>query len=132
MNEFVTKLSNLEFFQGDTIVIPFEFYDGKNNPIDLRYVKIEWKLCPFGQYETPVLILSNENTAPNGEKEIVVREVEPYNICYVNIPSEYTENLTDIKYTQQPSLVLERDGYTEYYIRAEGDILLKPMIRREI
>lgn len=49
-NYYIQKLPDLEFFAGDTITIPFIFYDSQMNPIDLHRVDVYWYLCPYGQF----------------------------------------------------------------------------------
>ena len=126
-NDYVLKIPDMTFFQGDTIVIPFEFYDGQNQPIDLTTVTVYWYLCPYGKPKSPVLILDSRTQDEKGETKIVINEGEK-NLCYVNLSVEDTKNMTYVKYTQQPVIVLTNSRGTRRYIRAEGNIIFKPMI----
>lgn len=127
-NAYVKQIDDLTFFQGDTVTIPFEFYDGENNPIDLSLVDIYWYLCPFGQYRTPVLILSSKDLDSSGVPKITIDETQP-NLCFVNLSQDDTGNLDYIKYTHQPILIFKNSRGTRRYIRAEGNIIFKPQIR---
>lgn len=127
-NAYVKQIDDLTFFQGDTVTIPFEFYDGENNPIDLSFVDIYWYLCPFGQYRTPVLILSSKDLDSSGVPKITIDETQP-NLCFVNLSQDDTGNLDYIKYTHQPILIFKNSRGTRRYIRAEGNIIFKPQIR---
>lgn len=126
-NDCVLKIPDMTFFQGDTIVIPFEFYDGQNQPIDLTTVTVYWYLCPYGKPKSPVLVLDSKTKNEKGETKIVINEGEK-NLCYVNLSVEDTKNMTYVKYTQQPVIVLTNSRGTRRYIRAEGNIIFKPMI----
>lgn len=84
---YVSQIIDLTFFQGDTITIPFIFFDGQNNPIDLRRVDVYWYCCPYGQYKTPALILSDKQKDSLGTPKIVINEAQP-NLCYVNLSYE--------------------------------------------
>lgn len=127
-NAYVKQIDDLTFFQGDTVTIPFEFYDGENNPIDLSFVDIYWYLCPFGQYRTPVLILSSKDLDSSGVPKITIDETQP-NLCFVNLSQDDTGNLDYIKYTHQPILIFKNSRGTRRYIRAEGNIIFKPQIK---
>lgn len=126
-NEYVMQIPDMTFFQGDTIIIPFEFYDGQNTPIDLTRVTVYWYLCPYGKPKSPVLVLDSVTKDAKGETKIVVNEGMP-NVCYVNLNVEDTKSMTYGKYTQQPVVVLTNSRGTRRYIRAEGNIIFKPMI----
>lgn len=126
-SEYVMQIPDMTFFQGDTIVIPFEFYDGLNNPIDLRRVTVYWYCCPYGKTKSPELILDSVTKDVKGETKIVINERVP-NLCYVNLTVEETKKMTSVKYTQQPVIVLTNSRGTRRYIRAEGNIIFKPMI----
>lgn len=127
-NEYVTHLDDLEFFQGDTVTIPFEFYDGENNPIDLTMVKVYWYLCPYGRFNSPAVVLDSFTLNSEGLTDIIINQKNK-NVCYVNLNQEITKNLNYIKYTQQPVVVLTRGSIIEKYIRAEGNIIFKPAIK---
>ena len=126
-NVYVSQIDDLTFFQGDTVTIPFEFYDGENTPIDLHLVDVYWYCCPYGRYKTPALILSDKQKDDLGVGKITIDELEP-NICYVNLSYEDTRKLNYIKYTHQPVIVLKNSRGTRRYIRAEGNIIFKPYI----
>lgn len=125
---YVSKIVDLEFFQGDTVTIPFEFFDGNNDPIDLRRVDVYWYLCPYGRYNVPSLILSDKVKDSQGVSEIVINEAQP-NLCYVHLSYEQTQKLNFIKYTHQPVIILKNSNGTRRYIRAEGNIIFKPYIK---
>lgn len=128
INVYVTKIDNLEFFQGDTVTIPFEFVDGDGNPIDLRYVDVYWYLCPYGQYRSPALVMSDKTMDNVGNPQIEIDDIQ-HNICYVHLSYLDTRKLDYIKYSHQPVLILKNSLGTRRYIRAEGDIIFKPYIR---
>ena len=128
INVYVTKIDNLEFFQGDTVTIPFEFVDGDGNPIDLRYVDVYWYLCPYGQYRSPALVMNDKTMDNVGNPQIEIDDIQ-HNICYVHLSYLDTRKLDYIKYSHQPVLILKNSLGTRRYIRAEGDIIFKPYIR---
>lgn len=127
-NEYVMQIPDMTFFQGDTVTIPFEFYDGQNTPIDLTNVTVYWYCCPYGKPNSPTLVLDSVTKNALGETKIVINERTP-NLCYVNLSAEDTKNMTYVKYTQQPVIVLTNSRGTRRYIRAEGNIIFKPMIK---
>lgn len=128
-NIYVEQLPDLEFFQGDTVTIPFRFVNGLNEPIDLRFTTVYWRLCPYGRYNSPVLILDSVTPGATGEKNIVINETDP-SICYVNLETDMTKQMVNIKYTHQPIISLTKPGpIYEEYIRAEGNIIFKPRIK---
>lgn len=126
-NIYVSEIADLTFFQGDTVTIPFIFYDGDNEPIDLHRVDVYWYLCPYGRYKTPALILSDKQLDAMGIPKIVINDAQP-NLCYVNLSFEDTKKLNYVKYTHQPVIVLKNSRGTRRYIRAEGNIIFKPYI----
>ena len=128
INVYVTKIDNLEFFQGDTVTIPFEFVDGDGDPIDLRYVDVYWYLCPYGQYRSPALVMNDKTMDNVGNPQIEIDDIQ-HNICYVHLSYLDTRKLDYIKYSHQPVLILKNSLGTRRYIRAEGDIIFKPYIR---
>lgn len=127
-NKYVQQLDDLTFFQGDTITIPFEFYDGENNPIDLNQVDVYWYLCPYGKYDTPSLILSEKDLDSSGIPKITIDELQD-NLCYVNLSQEDTGGLEYGKYTHQPVIIFKNSRGTRRYIRAEGNIIFKHQIK---
>ena len=126
-NDYVLKIPDMTFFQGDTITIPFEFYDGVGRPIDLTSLDVYWYLCPYGKPKSPVLILDNKTPNENGEIKIVINE-RIKNLCYVNLSVDDTKNMNYVKYTHQPVIVVNTKTGLKRFIRAEGNITFKPMI----
>lgn len=112
-NSYVTKIRDLEYFQGDKISIPFAFKDENNNMIDLRRVRVELRICPYGQPDYPVLV-----------KAAQINQSEPHR-CLVNLYLEDTINLDYGKYTYQPVII----NGTDEYIRAQGYIIFSRRIR---
>lgn len=129
-NFYVQKIEDLTFFQGDTVTIPFAWYDGYNNPIDLSNVDIYWYLCPYGKYNMPVITLSESDLDSSGVPKITIDETEP-NLCFIHLTEEDTGQLDYIKYTQQPVLVFKNSRGTRKYLRAEGNIIFKPEIKED-
>ena len=84
-------------------------------------------MCPYGKPKSPVLVLDSVTKDAKGETKIVINEGTP-NVCYVNLSVEDTKSMTYVKYTQQPVVVLTNSRGTRRYIRAEGNIIFKPMI----
>ena len=113
------SLEDCECIQGDTMSLYYEFYDTEGNPLDLRRAKMYVILCPYGQYNNPVLT-----------KEGIISSGTP-NMCVVNLSKEDTMDLKDIKYNQQPVIVLGEDSDEESireYRRAQGDFIMYPAI----
>lgn len=125
---YIQQIDDLQFFQGDTVTIPFSFVNGNNQPIDLRYYEVWWYLCPYGRYKSPTLVLNSVDLNEFGIPEIIIDDGTP-NICYVNLDDSLTKELDYVKYTHQPVVVLRRNNKVEKYLRAEGNILFKPEIR---
>jgi len=130
LSGYAFTIDDLEFFQGDTVDIPFLFVDANGDDIIIQgqdYVK--WYLCPFGQYKNTVMELSSQNA-----DEITVDISYPDNggspqcICYVHLNADNTKYLTYGKYTQQPVLFHNTGSVTEQYRRAQGTILMKQKI----
>lgn len=120
---YVTQLQDLEFFQGDTVSIPFLFTDSDGDPIPLKPSdSVKWYLCPFGQYRQPVIILDSNS---DDGKLIIDKDT---NVVYVNLDEQITKNLTYGKYIQQPVLFYDSGGNTNRYLRAEGNIIFKQKI----
>ena len=120
---YVTQLEDLEFFQGDTVTIPFVFVDQDGDTIPLKESdSVRWYLCPFGQYRQPVIILDSKS-----DDDAITVDDET-NIVYVHLSEGVTKNLTYGKYTQQPVLVYNTAGKLHKYIRAEGNIIFKQNI----
>lgn len=120
---YVNTIDDMEFFQGDTVTIPFKFLDSDGDVIDLTGGDImKWYLCPFGQFQAPVLELSSENP-----DDIWVDPVT--SIAYVKLDDEKTGSLTYGKYVQQPVLFHNVGNSMKRYLRAQGNILFKYKIR---
>lgn len=119
-NGYVTQIPDLEFFQGDTLSIPFGFYydDAYLEPIDLTGCSVEWRLCPYGQYEYVALT----------KKAIISPDKTHY--CIVDLSIDDTRDLDYIKYSHQiVVLFTDLKGRVREYLRAEGDIIFRPRIR---
>lgn len=123
------RIDDIEFFQGDTITIPFQFIDYNDEPIELRgspnsktYVK--WFLCPYGQYQNPLVELKSD-PANSSAGDIIIDE--DTNIVYVNLNDSITNNLIYGKYVQQ--IVLYYDpldgGDLKEFRRAQGFVNFK-------
>lgn len=131
-NMFYQQIDDIEFFQGDTITIPFQFIDYNNDVIQLRktdrsqtYVK--WLLCPYGQFQNPVIELKSSVTGTNND-DITIDDVT--NIAYVKLDSSKTRNLIYGKYVQQIILYYDfEDGSTQKeFRRAQGFVIFKQKI----
>ena len=85
--DYSQQIDDITFFQGDTITIPFQFIDFDGDVVTLRktpksqtYVK--WLLCPFGQYQNPLIELKSDSVnSPSGDVYID----DETNIVYVHI-----------------------------------------------
>lgn len=122
-SDYVTQIQDLEFFQGDTVSIPFMFVDVDGEPIPIRSSdSVKWYLCPFGQYKQPVIILDSKS----GDGKIVIDRNT--NIVYINLDEKLTKNLTYGKYVQQPVLFYDINGTLTRFQRAEGNIIFKQKI----
>ena len=131
-NMFYQQIDDIEFFQGDTITIPFQFIDYNNDVIQLRktdrsqtYVK--WLLCPYGQFQNPVIELKSSVTGTNND-DITIDDIT--NIAYVKLDSSKTRNLIYGKYVQQIILYYDfEDGSTQKeFRRAQGFVIFKQKI----
>lgn len=125
-NEFVsyvTKIADIEFFQGDTVVLPFRFMDGNNRVIPIMASDyFVWYLCPYGNYDMPVLQLDSRTDTDNIWYDTAL------NVYYVKITNEQTKYLDYGKYVQQPVLFAKSGSGVERFQRAEGTIILKRKI----
>lgn len=121
---YVNTIDDMEFFQGDTVTIPFKFLDSNGDVIDLTGGDtMKWYLCPFGQFQAPAIVLSSENP-----DEIFVDPIT--SVAYVKLNDSITGDLTYGKYVQQPVLYHNLGtGNTERYLRAQGNVLFKYKIR---
>ena len=131
-NMFYQQIDDIEFFQGDTITIPFQFIDYNNDVIQLRktdksqtYVK--WLLCPYGQFQNPVIELKSSVTGVDND-DIVIDDIT--NIAYVKLDSAKTRNLIYGKYIQQIILYYDfEDGAMQKeFRRAQGSVIFKQKI----
>ncbi|MCC8022613.1 MAG: hypothetical protein LIO46_02345 [Clostridiales bacterium] len=116
ISDYAAHIKPLSCYKGDTITLLFEFFYEDGTPIDLTLnVRPFWYLCPFWEYDNPVL-----------KKDMVISEVAR-NRASVLLYAEDTEDLDAIKYTQQPILqsVLQPQ---KYYRRSEGSIVFKENI----
>lgn len=120
---YVSKIADIEFFQGDTIVLPFKFLDSDGNVIPVRQSDYFcWYLCPYGQYDMPVLVLDSRTDTENIWRDTSL------NIYYVKITINQTRYLDYGKYTHQPVLFANSGEAVERFQRAEGTIILKRKI----
>lgn len=123
------RIDDIEFFQGDTITIPFQFVDYDGEPITLRpspksrtYVK--WSLCPYGQYQNPLVELKSD-PANSSAGDIVIDE--DTNVAYIRLDDSITSNLVFGKYVQQVALYYDfMDGSPlKEFRRAQGFVVFK-------
>ena len=123
------RIDDIEFFQGDTITIPFQFVDYDGEPITLRpspksrtYVK--WSLCPYGQYQNPLVELKSD-PANSSAGDIVIDE--DTNVAYIRLDDSITSNLVFGKYVQQIALYYDfMDGSPlKEFRRAQGFVVFK-------
>lgn len=123
------RIDDIEFFQGDTITIPFQFVDYDGKPILLRpspksrtYVK--WSLCPYGQYQNPLVELKSD-PANSSAGDIVIDE--DTNVAYIRLDDSITSNLVFGKYVQQIALYYDfMDGSPlKEFRRAQGFVVFK-------
>ena len=129
---FSQQIDDIEFFQGDTITIPFQFIDFNGDVITLRKTNnsqtyVKWQLCPYGQYQATLIELKSDvNDPQNGNVSIDTDT----NIVYVNLDSAMTANLTFGKYVQQIVLYYDfEDGNSQKeFRRAQGFLIFKQKI----
>lgn len=123
-DSYYTKLDLLKMFVGDTLTIPYVFFydEEETEPINLTDPGVEaiWNLCPYGQYDYPVLSKKMSVSLTNN------------NLATVALELSDTVNLNDNRYTFQPILRNVTPEKTREYIRYEGDALLFPRIRHEV
>jgi len=124
-NTYVGVIPSMEYFREDTINIHFRFWyppdgNGELKPIDLTHdIKPMWYLCPYNQFQNPVV-----------EKQMLVSAVNK-NMATVRLTSKDTQYLDFIKYTHQPVLETLEDNPSKF-IRAEGSIMFNPHINGNI
>lgn len=131
--DYSQQIDDIEFFQGDTITIPFQFIDFDGDVITLRktpksqtYVK--WVLCPYGQYQNPLIELkSTTNNLPSDDIYID----DETDIVYVHLDDSKTQSFIYGKYTQQIILYYDfEDGNLQKeFRRAEGFVIFKQKIQ---
>lgn len=131
--DYSQQIDDIEFFQGDTITIPFQFIDFDGDIITLRktpksqtYVK--WVLCPYGQYQNPLIELkSTTNNLPSDDIYID----DETDIVYVHLDDSKTQSFIYGKYTQQIILYYDfEDGNSQKeFRRAEGFVIFKQKIQ---
>lgn len=129
---FYQQIDDIEFFQGDSITIPFQFVGYNNEVIKLRksnssktYVK--WQLCPYGQFQSPLIELQSSTSNPSvGSVAIDTAK----NIVYVTLSNSMTDSLVLGKYVQQVTLCYDfEDGNpVKEFRRAQGFIIFKQKI----
>ena len=125
------QIDDMEFFQGDTIIIPFQFIDYDGDPIILNlspknktYVK--WLLCPYGQYGNPLLELKSDPTNSSAGDIVVDDDT---NIAYVKLTDSLTKSLIYGKYVQQIVLYYDNgSGTLREFRRAQGFVTFKRKI----
>lgn len=126
------QIDDIEFFQGDTVTIPFQFIDYDNDVVELRastnsktYVK--WLLAPYGQYQNPIIELESDKTNPS-TGDVTIDTLT--NIVYVHLDGSLTQNLIYGKYVQQIVLYYDQlDGSAlKEFRRAQGFVNFKHKI----
>lgn len=123
ITSYVSKIQDIEFFQGDTIVLPFKFIDSEGATLTIQPNDyFVWYLCPYGNYDMPVLILDSRYDTDNVWRDTSL------NVYYVRITNEQTKYLDYGKYVHQPVLFANSGSGMERFQRAEGTILLKRKI----
>jgi hypothetical protein len=131
--DYSQQIDDITFFQGDTITIPFQFIDFDGDVVTLRktpksqtYVK--WLLCPFGQYQNPLIELKSDSVnSPSGDVYID----DETNIVYVHIDDSKTQKLIHGKYVQQIILYydFENGNPQKEFRRAQGFVIFNEKIR---
>lgn len=130
---FVQQIDDIEFFQGDTVTIPIQFIDYNEHEIllvksDTDTTTVEWRLCPYGQPQNPLLQL--ESTQDNAKTDDVYIDPDT-NVVYVNLSDENTKSLIYGKYMQQ--IILHYDfgdgSPRKDFLRAQGFVLFKEKIQ---
>lgn len=131
--DYSQQIDDITFFQGDTITIPFQFVDFNDDVVILRkstksqtYVK--WLLCPFGQYQNPLVELKSDLTnLPSNDVYID----DDTNIVYVHIDDSKTRGLIHGKYVQQIILYydFENGNPPKEFRRAQGFVIFNEKIR---
>lgn len=128
---FSQQIDDIEFFQGDTITIPFQFVDFNGDVITLRKTKdsktyVRWQLCPYGQYQAPLIDIKSDVNNPRSGNVVIDTDT---NIVYVNLDSTITKGLIFGKYVQQIVLYYDfGDMAQKEFRRAQGFLNFKPKI----
>jgi len=129
---FSQQIDDIEFFQGDTISIPFQFIDFDGDVITLRKTNksktyVKWQLCPYGQYQNPLIELKSDINNPKNGDVFIDTDT---NIVYVNLTSSMTQGLIFGKYVQQITLYYDfEDGLSQKeFRRAQGFVIFKQKI----
>lgn len=121
-SEFVMKIADLEFFQGDTDTISFNFSRDDGTSIPLSGIDVLFTLCPYGKFQDESVLT----------KKMLIDE-EDNTLCFVQLTADDTKNLDYGKYLYQPILVysdiFEGKERIREYRRAEGTIVFRPRIK---
>lgn len=130
---YFQQIDDITFFQGDTVIIPFQFIDANEHEIPLvksipNKTSVEWRLCPYGQAQNPIIQL--ESTANNAKTDDVYIDPDT-NVAYINLDDDKTKNLIYGKYMQQIILHYDfGDGSPRRdFLRAQGFVLFKEKIQ---
>ena len=132
-SDFYQQIDDIELFQGDTVTLPFQFTDYNEDVIplivsDKSKTSVEWRLCPYGQPQNPILQL--KSTQENNKTDDVYIDTDT-NVAYVNLDAARTRNLIYVKYTQQ--IILHYDfgdgSAPKDFLRAQGFMNFKNKIQ---
>ena len=130
---YTQQIDDIQFFQGDTVTIPFQFIDYDGDPIpliksDKDRTTVEWRLCPYGQPQNPLLKL--ESSQNNIKTDDIYIDPDT-DIFYVNLSDEKTKGLIYGKYMQQVILHYDFDDGSprKDFLRAQGFVLFKEKIQ---
>lgn len=132
-SDFYQQIDDIELFQGDTVTLPFQFTDYNEDVIplivsDKSKTSVEWRLCPYGQPQNPILQL--KSTQENNKTDDVYIDTDT-NVAYVNLDAARTRNLIYGKYTQQ--IILHYDfgdgSAPKDFLRAQGFMNFKNKIQ---
>lgn len=131
--DYSQQIDDIEFFQGDTITIPFQFIDFDGDVVTLRKTSksqtyVRWVLCPYGQYQNPLLDL--KSTTANSPSDDVYID-DDTNIVYVHLDDSKTQSLIYGKYVQQIILYydFENGNPQKEFRRAQGYVIFKQKIQ---
>lgn len=127
--DYVQQIDDIDFFTGDTIIIPFQFvdYDGdvimlKRNGPNRTYVK--WSLCPYGQYQNPLVELKSDPVNSTAGDITIDADTD---VVYVKLDSSITSHLIYGKYVQQIVLYYDfgNGQPLKEFRRAQGFVIFK-------